>query len=264
MPLLNDFGFGVVGGQEHNGYVCLDSGSKYRLKFWNFSTKLRCDAKVTIDGKAVGVFRIDKMDSIIIERPINDYGCFTFYALETIESKMVTLDAVGENNLGLIEVTFYPEKNSLQQERYAIQDEELESLRRQIDFDDELASNKIHLAGGTGLSSYSNTNYQKIEFLNHDYENIVTIYLRLILKKTEPIALPKATSSSSPIPAPIQNKQDAELSIWIAQQKARLMEEQEKLNKEQELLKASMDRTKIIKAKEEMINWIAEEKQILE
>jgi hypothetical protein len=264
MPLLNDFGFGVVGGQENNGYVALDSGNKYKLKLWNFNTKLRCDAEVIIDGKAIGIFRIDKMDSIVIERPINDRGCFTFYASGTIESKMVMLDAIDENNLGLIEVAFYPEKRLLLQEQYALQDKELECLRCQIDFDDELASMKRQLAGGTGLSGYSSTNYDKVEFLNHDYDNIVTIYLRLISNKSKPISLQQETNFSSPILASIQNKQDAELNTWIACQKVKLMEEQAILMKEQSLLKASMDKNKFLNAQEELMNWVAEEKQIAE
>ena len=128
MPLLGDFGFGIVGKQEKNDCVVLESGDKYKLKLWNFKTRFRCDAEVKIDDKVVGFFRIDKMNSIIIERPINDYGHFTFYTAETIEAKMAMLDAVDRNNLGLIEVTFYPEKKPIQQESYILENrDELES-----------------------------------------------------------------------------------------------------------------------------------------
>jgi hypothetical protein len=264
MPLVNDFGFGVVGGQEKNGYVALDSGNKYKLKLWNFNTKLRCDAEVTIDGKVIGIFRIDKMDSIVIERPINSYGCFTFYALGTIESKMVMLDAVDENNLGLIKVAFCPEKRPLGQQQYALEEKELECLRRQIDFGDELESMKRQLAGGTGLSGHGNTNYDRVELLNHDYNNVVIIYLRLISKETKPSSSPQETKIPNSIPSSIQNKQDTDLNDWIACQKVKLMEEQSKLMKEQSLLKASIDKNKFLKSQEELTNWIAQEKQILE
>jgi hypothetical protein len=256
MPLLNNFGFGVVGGQEKNGYVALDSGTQYQLKLWNFNTKLRCDAEVKIDGKAVGNFRIEKMDSIVIERPANNRGCFTFYAVGTIEAKMVMLEAVDENSLGLIEIVFYPEKKPTQK-RYALREDddlaslsyldELECLRKQINLKN-LRSD--YIPGGTGLSGHSNINYETIESLNYDYDNIVTIYLQLISKKQK-------STCPNPITVPIQNKSDVDLTAWIEDQ-------QEKLRKEQVLLKASMDKNKSLKTKEELIFLVVEQEKIME
>ncbi len=263
MPLLNDFGFGVVEGRESNSCVALDSGSKYTLKLWNFNTKLRCDAEVTIDGKAIGIFRIDKMDSIVIERPTNNYGCFTFYTLGTIESKMVMLDAVDADEIGLIKVAFYPEKKPGLQGHYTLQERELECLSRQINFDDELASMRRKLTGGTGLSGYSTTNYEKVEFLNHDYDNIVTIYLRLISNQPKSTLLQQEINSPSPTQNLIPSKQETDLTVWIADRKVKLMEEQAALMNEQALLSASMEKNKLLKT-QELINWVVEEKQILE
>ena len=249
MPLLGDFGFGIVGKQEKNDCVALDSGDKYKLKLWNFKTRLRCDAEVKIDGKVVGIFRIDKMKSIIVERPTNDYGHFTFYTAGTIEAKMAMLDAVDQNNLGLIEVTFYPEKKPIQQESYILEDrDELESLRRQINSNGYLESRRSdYIAGGTGLSGYSNVDYEKIQLLNHDYDSIVTIHLRLISKKIKPHPLPQKLTS-------IENELGMDLSAWIADQQAKLAEEKA-------LLKASMAKKSL--EKEYLINLVVEQNQIL-
>jgi hypothetical protein len=254
MPLLNDFGFGVVGGKENNGYVDLDSGTKYQLKLWNFNTKLRCDAEVKIDGKVVGYFRIEKMDSIVIERPANDRGCFTFYAVGTIEAEIAMLGAIDENSLGLIEVIFYPEKKSTIQKRYALPeydnlvgiDDELQSLRKQID-SENLKSD--YIPGGTGLSGHSNISYEIIEALSYDYDNIVTIYLRLISKKQK-------STFPNPIAVPIEENPDTDLTVWIADQ-------QEKLIKEQALLKASMDKSKSLRTKEELIFLVIEQERTI-
>jgi hypothetical protein len=214
MPLLKDFGFGVVGGKENNSYVALESGTKYQLKLWNFNTRLRCDAHVKIDSKLVGIFRIEKIDSIIIERPTNDYGCFTFYALGTNEAKIAMLEAVDKNSLGLIEVVFYQENKQTLKKRYALREEDgLTDLRRQINLDDELEGlRKIdldstisdYLPGGTGLSGYSNIDYKIIESINYDYDNIVNIYLRLISTKPKPISLQQKSTFPNPIKAPIE------------------------------------------------------------
>jgi len=258
MPLLEDFGFGIVGKQEKNGFVALDSGDKYKLKLWNFKTRLRCDVEVTIDKKAVGVFRIDKMNSIIIERPINDYGCFTFYTSGTVEAKMAMLDAVDENNLGLIEVTFYPEKKPIQQERYVLEDrDELESLRCQINSNGDLESRRSdYIAGDTGLSGYSNAEYEKIQPLNYDYDSIVTIHLRLISKKSKPRSLPQKPTFFTTISTSIEHDPDMDLSAWIADRQAKLLEEKA-------LLKASMDKESL-ETKEYLINLVAEQNQTLE
>jgi hypothetical protein len=256
MPLLNNFGFGVVGGQEKNGYVALDSGTKYQLKLWNFNTKLRCDAEVQIDGKAIGNFRIEKMDSIVIERPANNHGCFTFYAVGTIEAKMVMLEAVDENSLGLIEIVFCPEKKPTQK-RYALSEDddlaslssldELECLRKQINLKNFRSD---YITGGTGLSGHSNIDYGTIESLNYDYDNIVTICLRLISKKQK-------STFPNLITVPIENKPDTDLTAWITNQ-------QKELIKQQALLKDSMDKNKSLKTKEELIFLVIEQEKIME
>ena len=65
MPILNNFGFGIVGAKEIEGYVSLNHNTRYRLKLWNFDRKFRCDATITIDGQEVGVWRINPNQSII-------------------------------------------------------------------------------------------------------------------------------------------------------------------------------------------------------
>lgn len=201
MPLLNNFGFGIVGGKEIDGYVLMIHGTKYKLKLWNFDLQLRCDAAIKIDGKELGIWRIEKNQSIELERPENDRGCFTFYKAGTVEAVQSGLE-VGDE-LGLIEVTFCPEKAPVPkpfvpQQPSAMdfweKDEDLESLRRQIDSPSP---------GGTGLSGYSQDEYVSAGEIDHDYSKTTTIYVRLIAKADEPRPLLGKTFFSTVIPDPI-------------------------------------------------------------
>ena len=105
---LNQFSVRVIGGNEQSGgYVELPHGKKYSLSLRN-GRDVRCDARVEIDGKDVGTFRIDASRTIRLERPAHDTGRFTFYKLGTAEAHQAGLEE-GNPNLGLVKVTFTPE-----------------------------------------------------------------------------------------------------------------------------------------------------------
>jgi hypothetical protein len=105
---LDNFLVKISEGKELNsGYVAMKHNTKYAVQLSNFSD-LQCDAEVEIDGKVVGVWRVQSKDRIIIERPVHDTGCFTFYKIGTREAKKAEL--VSSGKLGLISVLFKPEK----------------------------------------------------------------------------------------------------------------------------------------------------------
>jgi phage terminase large subunit-like protein len=105
---LNQFSARVVGGHEvAGGYVEMSHGQTYSLRLHNYHPR-RCDATVSIDGKPIGTFRIAPNSSIVLERPQNDQGKFTFYKSDSPEGKLA--EGIGESDRGLVTVTFVLEK----------------------------------------------------------------------------------------------------------------------------------------------------------
>ena len=89
-------------------YVALMHNTEYSLTLSNRSES-RCDAHVNIDGRFVGVFRIEPYNNIFVERPIAHHRKFTFLQENSYSAEY---DGVhpGRSTNGLVSVTFYPEK----------------------------------------------------------------------------------------------------------------------------------------------------------
>lgn len=155
-----NFGLKIVGGEElDNGLVLLGHSQKYKIRLVNYDPNLRCNAKVEIDGKVVGNFRIEANNSITIERPHNDTGQFTFYRHGTPEAKKANL--LNNQLDGFIVVSFVPE--------------ELEV--RKIDVSYCLKSSRT---GGTGLSGQSTDKYKLAEKIEVNNKKTVAIKTRLL------------------------------------------------------------------------------------
>jgi hypothetical protein len=105
---LNDFSCRIPEGQEtHSGYVEMRHGKQYSIQLRN-DRDVPCDAKVSVDGKEIGVWRISPKSGILLERPAEDHGRFTFYELGTDEAVKAKLHSVKPNDLGLVQVLFTP------------------------------------------------------------------------------------------------------------------------------------------------------------
>jgi hypothetical protein len=179
---LGNFSVEILKGKELNsGYVAMKHNTKYALRLSNFGD-LRCDAEVEIDGKPVGAWRVPSNKHIVIERPVHDTGCFTFYKAGTREAKKAEL--VRSDKLGLISVSFKPE-------------EKLDCyLAFSLDLDEEVGLQ----AGGTGLSGKSEQEFDTVQPLDYDETGFVQINLRLVCEIDEPRPL---TPVSTPIPPPL-------------------------------------------------------------
>ena len=106
---LNNFSVRIIGANEvPGGYVEIPHNTKYKIALSN-RRNVPCDAAVKIDGKSVGVWRIEAFSHIVLERPAHDDGKFTFYAAGTLKAEKAGL-ASDSPNLGLVEVTFIPMK----------------------------------------------------------------------------------------------------------------------------------------------------------
>src|SRR4051812_44478112 len=107
---FNGYTVHVTGGKEQpTGHVVMKHAQKYSIALHNSHTT-KCDATITIDGKEVGTFRLNAYGSATIERPVNDDGHFTFYKKGTRDSAESKLSHISKKQLGLVSVTFKPEK----------------------------------------------------------------------------------------------------------------------------------------------------------
>jgi len=231
---LNSFSVRVPEGSEKtSGYVEIEHGKKYTLVLRN-NHWVCCDAQVSIDGKDIGTFRVDPCSSIRLERMPDDDGRFTFYRKGSKEYIKSDLDNVSIEDLGLIRVTFTPEKDSLEIDEVLWTDETLlnvndetlwnvnEPLGDKIYCGDVLdnitysacthrrdsgvtAQNCSISSGGTGLSGHSNQGFISVGSIQKDYSQQTTINLRLVERKNrseDPRPL-KPVMRSNPVPPPV-------------------------------------------------------------
>lgn len=163
------FGLKVINGDElDNGLVLIKHMQQYKLRLTNFHTELSCDASLEIDGKFVGRFRIKPYSSILIDRPTNDRGIFTFFKKDSFEAKSAGL--TGQSNEGVISVTFYQE---IPDKTYVIVGDGV-AMKVPLGKLSNTSNNLV--SGGTGLSGISQTNFSTAKSINigEKSESIVT------------------------------------------------------------------------------------------
>lgn len=168
------------GVSQSTGHVLINHRQQYSVLLQNRST-LRCDARVVIDGKEVGCWRIGARGKIEVERPVNDTGRFTFYMLGSKEARQIGLSA--SDAVGLVTVTFMPE----------LPPRQVHTPPSGVQFSTR--------RGGTGLSGESAQAFSTVAALNYDHEHFVTINARLYCDDGAPRPL-KATSGIVPSPLP--------------------------------------------------------------
>jgi len=200
---LNNFSVRIPEGNEiAGGYVEMENDTKYRLILRN-QRESRCDAKVEIDGKEVGVWRLKGQNGIILERPANDDGCFTFYEAGTWEGEKAGLRK-GDPNLGLIKVTFTPEFIENVNEykvSYEYEPGFSEYTEKGISYGAKrgIDCGASYGEGGTGLSGISRQRFVDAGNMRLDYSQQTVIHLRLVCDKNRNNPRP-LTSFSSPVP----------------------------------------------------------------
>ncbi len=221
---VGDFYLSIEGRSEtSDGYVKLPHNTQYKIKLGNTGNR-RSDCEVSVDGKSVGTFRIDSDSTIILERPIDDSGKFTFYKDGTSEARAAELDLVSKDDRGLISVTFKPEKETTHSNynepkwvtgsfypqfwKATKPDLDLKGpapYHRRVKtaaFNLKGLSGQSVTSGGTGLSGNSNQTFYDVANLDCDTENFVTINLRLVAGEDGPRPLKKKIKTN-PIPPPV-------------------------------------------------------------
>jgi len=83
--------------------VYLFENSSYKIALFNHDRKLRVDARISIDSKTIGTFRIPANGKIVIERPTNEARKFT--ATRFLPFDLNTGERIANpENYGLIEI----------------------------------------------------------------------------------------------------------------------------------------------------------------
>jgi hypothetical protein len=225
---LNNYSVRISGHKESGQYVTLNHKEQYTVILGNKS-HARCDAEVKIDGRLVGTWRLAPHETLVLERPLNDDGKFTFYRTGSEEAVKVGEHTVGGSEKGLIYVTFVPEKVS----HYAVMDggwdlytaPTISPLVFGSGGTGDLPVNNVEVScntavnycqsttdnyqiravnnlaeGVTGLSGQSSQKFVDAGYMTLDYSRQTVIALRLVAASDDPRPL---VAYSTPIPPPI-------------------------------------------------------------
>lgn len=228
---MNSFSVRIPQGVEQNGYALMKHNTKYSLSLKNDGYS-QCDARVEIDGKVVGTWRLFAHSRLELERPADDEGQFTFYTAKSKEGKSIGLK---ENNpdLGLIKVTFTPDRTPVFTITSTWSNSGIQKgVLRSCDDTPSDAARCMYMGstmmdsmsagttatsmnqmtppsvegavtGGTGLSGKSDQQFIDVGPLdNPDYALQTVIMLRLVEKDTSS-PRPLVAANSTPYPPPV-------------------------------------------------------------
>jgi hypothetical protein len=203
--------------EDERGYVYLQHGDVYRICLRNHSDENN-DVIVEVDGKEIGCWRLKAFQTAIIERSVDDLGQFTFYEIDSSEAQKIGLKAIARTDLGLVKVTFIPEKprhSGIPTSDIFHPSAKSNGTINCSDWSKNSSSGSrgsgqsvnlnMHSAGGTGLSGRSEQRFGLAGAIDRDYENQVIINLRLISKPSnEPRPLQAVNSTvSNLVPPPV-------------------------------------------------------------
>jgi hypothetical protein len=217
--IINRFSAKVFPGREEfGGYVRMNHAQTYSLILHNYWNE-RADAKVSIDGKEIGTFRIPANSSITLERPLNDEGRFTFFKQGTKKFAKAGLEQVPDEQLGLIRVEFLPEKpvqvtymNTLPYYVWPTPPENQYWITNTYNSSDTAQhTGSLCMAsaspGGTGVSGHSDQNFGCTDAIwNPDFSRQTIITLRLVSVTDEELATVRPLVPwSNQVPPPVRS-----------------------------------------------------------
>ncbi len=206
---IGSFSVLIAEGYEHGtGHVGLRHGQVYTLRLGNHGSP-RCDAQVTIDGKDMGLYRINGHDNLVLERNSQDKGRFTFFRAESVEARESGVLVVNTEDRGLVQVRFKPERMRRQDPYNPFKSRGPSGQSVGGCFDvEEKTSGGIGMvpqnmsAGITALTGQSDQQFVTVAGLDYDPNGEVVISLRLV--EMEAVAQGprelKPVSMANPVP----------------------------------------------------------------
>lgn len=218
------------GVERETGHVALPHNTQYTIKLLSHDRR-RCDAAVEIDGKPVGVFRLDGFGNAVLERSPADHGRFTFYSAGTAAAGQAGEGGVAAADKGLVRVVFTPEKRV---DRPTYQPASFGWVLRSADgytqtsgFAAKNIKDDGHsswsggagmqsaavddfavgaaVGGVTGLSGMSGQKFAEVGAIDLDHAQAVTITIRLVTLPDGPRPLPPNPGPvrANPVPPPV-------------------------------------------------------------
>ena len=195
----------------------MSHATQYTLALRN-DRSVQCDARVEVDGKHVGTWRIYANSSIRVEHPVHDAGHFTCYRANSDEARIIHMDP-SDPSLGLVRVTFTPEQQCVSIPCWWHTIDCYQGPGTQWSYttgvDTSVTAHNIGgsicgvpvgaMQAGTGLSGHSDQQYGEAQTIEHDFLQQTVIHLRLVVVDDKPrplVAYPQ--TSSTPIPPPIR------------------------------------------------------------
>jgi hypothetical protein len=105
---LNRFSVRIGGGvEDHSGYVRIKHNTQYSINLRN-DWRVPAQAVVRVDGKEVGIFKVEANSSLTLQRPVNDDGRFTFFRTDSREAEQSGVQTINKEQRGLVQVEFTP------------------------------------------------------------------------------------------------------------------------------------------------------------
>ena len=100
------------GVERDSGHVEIAHNSIFSIHLGNHDSSRDSDAEVFVDGKTIGVFRVQAGRTMILETPPDDpgKGRFTSYQQDSQQAQDAGVNKIGADNRGLVQVVFRPEK----------------------------------------------------------------------------------------------------------------------------------------------------------
>lgn len=193
------------GVERSSGHVHLPHGTVYRLRLGNHRHEGRCDVAVTIDGKYVGCYRIERGGTITLERSSSDEGRFTFLRSSSEEAAQAGVAEVDRADKGVVRAVFKVERKVVRSPSVirgmSLRSDMKGGLRGQsigggvASFAPEESIKTCGLESGiTGLTGRSDQSFYSVAPLDYDPALETTICVRLVadesvvkVRKLEPV-----------------------------------------------------------------------------
>jgi len=203
------------GSNSEYNYFSLPHLTEYTIKLSN-NHLTRCDAEIFVDGDSVGMWRIEPLDTIKLERPANLNRRFVFVVEKSHVAKQAGVRGKSDN--GLITVVFTPENKSpsclyfnqpylstasfydKNQVTYLDANSDGDSMTMKNAGDSrqvyqnstgsikELSSapHRQYSSGATILGAGTDQHFTSVQKLRDiDYDNVTTINIRLVVAKND-------------------------------------------------------------------------------
>ena len=200
---LNGFSLSVFPAEKvhrfGSNYFTMADKTEYKIELSN-NRSVKADAHVWIDGKKVGVWRINNHSTISIERPSDISKKFVLLKEGTVAARDSDIVS-GKSENGLIKVEFQPEKESYR--GYVLESDcsegslgfstnniqpMMKSCTNQMYCSAPTNTNQNLSAAGTGLGSDSGQRFRSVgQLYDIDTENITEIYARLVVDDNKTI-----------------------------------------------------------------------------